>query len=227
LGGGNHEWDFVVWLFIAGGARKEETLKGFKLGEEYMDQMQFASKFSSIQAKLSNSSNYYKFKTVEDVWKNIGTNPLDIAIIELTNLYLESDNIQREFIFNHFTSNELLNDLWYFVRRIGKQINAKDDSKYLELGIAASLIDGGRADFRDLIVSITLLRFAAEIRDIDTRPYFDQALQNANERMKSILASVRDEKESGLHYTVQTFGSPDWVSASIKKYGKHPLSTTK
>ena len=192
-----------------------------------MDQVQFTSKFSSIQAKLFNSCNYYKFKTVEDVWSNIGTHPLDIAIIELANLYLESDGAQRVLIFNHFTNDELLNDLWYFVRRVGKQIHSKDHIKYLELGIAASLIDGGRADFRDLIVSLILLRYAAEMQDIDAKPYFDRAIQSANEKMKSILTSVRDEKESGLHYTVQIFGSPDWVSASIKKYGKHPLYAKK
>ena len=145
-----------------------------------MDQVQFVSKFSSIQAKLINARNYHKFKTIDEVWSNVGTNLLDIALIELTSLYLESESAQREFIFNHFANDELLNDLWYFVRRIGKQIPSKDDGKYLELGIAASLIDGGRADFRDLIVSLMLLRFAAELQGIDTKPFFDGAIQNAD-----------------------------------------------
>jgi hypothetical protein len=35
--------------------------------------------------------------------------------------------------------------------------------------------------------------------------------------------NARNHEESDFHYIVQTFGTPEWKSASIGKYGEHPL----
>ena len=98
--------------------------------------------------------------------------------------------------------------LWYFVRRVGQHIDLVSDVKWLEVGIAAALIDGARGDFRDLIVSLTLLRFSAESQGIDIRSFFDTFVQNADEKMQSIFTNVRDDKKSSVRYVVQMFGAP-------------------
>ncbi len=61
----------------------------------------------------------------------------------------------------------------YMFVELGKLIQSEQDSKWLQIGIAAAMIDGGRGDYPDLIVSLVLLRFAAEMHGIDTQPFFD------------------------------------------------------
>ena len=187
-----------------------------------MNQAQFDSKFSRIKAKLNDTKNSYDFKTSEEVWSNIGINPLDIAFTELSELYLEADDVQKKQLFDYAMSAKLQYNLWYFIRRVGNQIHSHVDSKWLKIGLAAALIDGARGDFRDLIGSLVLLRFAAEMRGIDTKPDFDDVIQIADDKTKPILVNARDHQESDVHYTVQTFGTPEWKSTSIEKYGEHP-----
>jgi len=173
-----------------------------------MNEASFMAGFTIIQDKLQKAKGSYDFKTKEETWENIGTNPLDIAFTDLSELYLEAGDIRKKQIFEYAGTHGLPNDLWYFVRRVGQQIHLASDVKWLEVGIAAALIDGARGDFRDLIVSLTLLRFSAESHGIDVRPFFDTAIQSADEKMKSILTTVRNDKESSIRYVVQMFGAP-------------------
>lgn len=182
-----------------------------------MNQAQFASRFAVIREKMDQARGSYNFKTEEELWEDIGSNPLDIAFRELSELYLEADYIQKRHIFDSMTNALSLYDIWYFVRRVGKQIKSASDHKWLETGIAAGMIDGARTDPRDLIVSLVLLRFAAESRGIDTRPFFDRAIQNADEKMVPILKNVRDHGPKDVRYTVRSFGDPEWVSQSFEK----------
>lgn len=172
-----------------------------------MNESSFTARIAIIQDKLQKAKGSYDFRTNEETWENIGTNPLDIAFTDLSELYLEADDIRKKLIFEYAGTDGLPNDLWYFVRRVGQQIHLASDVKWLEVGIAAALIDGARGDFRDLIVSLTLLRFSAESHGIDVRPFFDTAIRSADEKMKSILTNVRDDKESSVRYVVQTFGA--------------------
>jgi len=173
-----------------------------------MNESSFMVRFSIIQDKLQKAKGSYDFKTKEETWENIGTNPLDIAFTDLSELYLETDDLRKKQIFEYAGTHGLPNDLWYFVRRVGQHIHLASDVKWLEVGIAAALIDGARGDFRDLIVSLTLLRFSAESQGIEIRSFFDTLIQNADEKMQSILTNVRDDKESSVRYVVQMFGAP-------------------
>ncbi len=185
--------------------------------EEPMDQSQFEARLVAIHKKMDQAKDSYNFKTGEEVWRNIGVNPLDVAFAELSELYLEADSVQKKYIFDSIANDRSLYDIWYFVRRVGKQINSAGDSRWLEIGIAAAMIDGGRADFRDLIVSMVLLRFAAEVCGVNTKPFFDNAMQNADEEMIPILKNVRDHSQKEVRYTVRSFGDPKWVSQSFEK----------
>jgi hypothetical protein len=180
-----------------------------------MNQVQFEARFTAIHEKLAHARGSYNFTAEEGIWGNIGANPLDIAFLELSELYLEADHIRKKYIFDAIASTSALYDIWYFVRRIGKQIKAASDHKWLEIGIAAAMIDGARTDYRDLIVSMVLLRFAAELHGIDPKPFFDQAIQNADETMMPILKNVRDHSQKDVRYTVRSFGDPEWVSQSF------------
>ena len=165
------------------------------LQEVRMDKKEFDTRFSLIAQKLYDAQNDYEFKTEDDIWSNIGTNRLDIAFTELSELYFEADDVQWKYIFDRAGSDGVPYNLWYFVRRVGKLIRTKEDDKWLRIGITAALIDGGRGDFRDLTLSLTLLRSDAEKQGIDPKPYFAEPIQNADEKMKSILINVQDEKK--------------------------------
>jgi hypothetical protein len=120
-----------------------------------------------------------------------------------------------------------LSNFRYFICRAGKQIRSLNDGEWLEIGIAATLIDGLRSDFRELIISLVLLRFAAESHGMSTKHFFDNVIQNTNEKIIEVLTNVRDHEKSSIHFTVQTFGDPEWVSESIKEYGEHSLVNIK
>jgi hypothetical protein len=159
-----------------------------------MLQSQFESMFAMICKKLNDARGSYNFTTNEEVWGNIGTNPLDIAFTELSELYLEADDNQKDYIFHSMAGDPALYDIWYFVRRIGKRINKKADTKWLEVGIAAALIEGERGDYRDLTVSLGYLQSDAKKHGIDTRPYFT-GLQGEI-RIPTSPRSILQSKES-------------------------------
>ena len=189
-----------------------------------MDPTEFEVRFSTISEKIKRPDLFYNF-IGNNIWENVGTLTRDIFFTEFAELYIDADAAQRKRISDYFAARSLINDLYLYVRRIGKLIQSEQDSRWLQIGIAAAMIDGGRGDYRDLIVSLVLLRFAAELHEIDTKPFFNDAIQNADEKMKSILINARDHKESDIHFTVQNSGNPDWVAESKKKYGEHPVYT--
>lgn len=185
-----------------------------------MEQTLFEAKFSSIMKKLG-SAQSYSFKTTE-TWNDVGTNPLDVAFTELSELYLEADNTQKKYIFEQAGLAKLPSNLWYFIRRVGKHIQSKRDARWLEIGLAASLIDGAREDSRDFIASLVMLQFAAEIHGIDTKPLFDNAIQNSDDELKPILLDALNLSRSDVHFNIQTFGWPELIEESEKRYGEHP-----
>jgi hypothetical protein len=189
-----------------------------------MDQIEFESRFSLIAEKIKGPDLFYNFRG-NNIWENVGSLSRDIFFTEFAELYIDADAPQRKQISDYFAAHSLINDLYLYVRRIGKLIQSEQDSRWLQIGIAAAMIDGGRGDYRDLIVSLVLLRFAAEIQGIDPLPFFDDSIQNADEKMRSILTNARDHKESDIHFSVQNSGNPDWVAESKRKYGEHPIYT--
>jgi hypothetical protein len=187
-----------------------------------MDQIEFESRFSNISEKIKRPDLFYNF-IGNNIWENAGTLPRDVFFTEFAELYIDADTAQRKRISDYFAAHSLINNLYLYVRRIGKLILSEHDSRWLQIGIAAALIDGGRNDYRDLIVSLVLLRFAAELHEIDTKPFFNDAIQNADEKMRSILTNARDHKEADIHFTVQNSGNLDWIAESKRKYGEHPI----
>jgi len=187
-----------------------------------MNQAAFETKYASVKEKLEGAKDNYDFKTDEETWENVGTNPLDLAFIELSRLYLDANETQRNLIFADAAQEKYLHDIWYFVRRIAKLINSPDDTKWLEIGLAAAQIDGARGDFRDLITSLVLLSYAAEINDIDPFPFFDDAIESSNDELKTVLLNAKKHPDADIHFMIQTFGWRELINESKSRYGEHP-----
>lgn len=183
-----------------------------------MENSEFEKRFSKIQAMP-------KTRDVKDVWENTGSTPLDKFFIELAELYLESDDSQKSILYIYCGQQQVvLQNLWNFIRRLGKLIHNPDDKRWLEIGIACALLDGNRGDdFRDLIISLVLLCFMAERRGIDIKTIFDRFIRIANGEIKGILENVRNHSEHAIHMTVQTCAPREWVKESVKVYGKYSV----
>src|SRR5262245_32999418 len=124
-----------------------------------MEQEQFESRFNHWRSLPGEGDQAYH----KEVWANIGTSPLDARITEISELYEEADSQQREVIKNYFDGkDDRVWELILYVRRVAVLISSDQDSKWLRLGITAALIEDARLDYRDLIVSLLLLRYAAE-----------------------------------------------------------------
>jgi hypothetical protein len=182
-----------------------------------MEQTEFDEKFSKIQAMFKAGANSYQFKSPDDVWANIGSTHLDNFFTELATLYLAANDNERSKLCEYCERQQpIIENLWYYIRRVGKLIETKDDKKWLELGIACFLMDGGRFDYRDTITSLILLRFAAERKGIETRSVFDSFIPSAQENMKKMLENVRDHPESSIRSSVEYFGPPEWKVTESK-----------
>ena len=176
-----------------------------------MEQAEFEKKFIELEMRFQVGSNSYQFKSREDVWEKVGSLPLDNFFTELASLYIAADDAQRLTLYEYCGRQpSIIQNLWYYIRRAGKLIETSDDYKWLELGIACLLLDGGRFDFRDTITSLVLLRYAAERKGIQTRPIFDRFIQHTQGDMKIMLENVRDHSESNIRSSVDYFGPSDW-----------------
>jgi len=191
-----------------------------------MKQSDFDKQFSEIQSALKAVNISYDFKNNSDFWESIGTLPPDKSFTKLAELYLESDGSQRQVLYKFCGQKPaILENLWRFIRRIGTLIQSKDDKGWLEVGLASALLDGGRADSRDLIASLAVLRFIAERREIDIYSVLDTFIQSAAGNIKNILEDVRDCPETNLHLTVQAFAHPEWVAESVRIFGVCDMQT--
>jgi hypothetical protein len=189
-----------------------------------MEQYEFDKRFSKLQVKLKSGNDSYQFKSVDDVWANIGSASLDRFYTELAELYLASNDAQRLMIYTYCGQQyNLIENFWYFIRRIGKLIHSKDDYRWLEIGVASALMDGKRSDYRDLYASLVLLRYASERQGINTKSIFDTFIPSSQEKIKPFLENVRDLGELSVQRIVRDFGPPDWVAESVKLYGEQNL----
>ncbi len=147
------------------------------------------------------------------MWEDVGSRALDTRLTELAVLYLASDSEQRKLIGAYFSGNEKrLWELIIYVRRIAKLITSADDVNWFRLGLAAASIEGGRWDFRDLIVSLVILRFAAERVGIEAVPFFDEIIEMSNPTTHSIFNNARNHSTGDIEATVKAFGPEDWAA---------------
>ena len=176
-----------------------------------MEQSEFEQRFSKLKALFRTIPNSYQFKDGNDVWANVGSIPLDNFFTELASLYIAANEAQRSVLYEYCgLQTAIIENLWYYIRRVGKLIEKQEDTKWLELGIAGLLLDGGRFDFRDTITSLALLRFAAERKGIETRPIFEKFIQQSQGNMKTMLENIRDYSKSSIRSSVDYFGPPEW-----------------
>jgi hypothetical protein len=144
-----------------------------------------------------------------NLWAKAGKLPVDERLRELGDLYWHATPKQRQLIRDSVAERDTWN-LVVFVRRVALVLQSADDVGWLWDALAVALIEGGSSDYRDLIVSLVLLRFGAERAGIGPRPHFNKALSIATPAMTGILKNARDHSPRDVRITVGAFGPASW-----------------
>jgi hypothetical protein len=149
-------------------------------------------------------------------WRDIGASPMDSRLAAFSELYADADADQRRIIEDFFDGEEL-RELEIFVARSARLMETTGDPRWLRRGLAAACIEGGRYDFRDLISSLSILRYGAERAGIEVEPFFHEALAMdlpANSAkapsLQEIFLTVKSYPEPTLRRFVREFGPPEW-----------------
>ena len=166
----------------------------------------FTKRFRECADALQTRDRVYRSK---NLWSNVGGRPLDSSLSTLADLYWDAEEGQRQQI-RDAVDPRLTGELLAYIRRVAVLIEGKGDVQWLRRGLAMAAIVSGREDYRDLIVSLVILRHGAERAGIKTRKHFNDTIKVAESEIHDILKNARDHKESDVKLTIREFGPPQW-----------------
>jgi hypothetical protein len=145
----------------------------------------------------------------KNFWSRSVEPPLEPQLTELADLYWDASADQRRQI-RESVGARLSMELFLYIRRVAIMIETRHDVAWLRRGLAIAAIENGHGDYRDTIVSLVILRFAAERVGIKTRKHFNDAIRIAETGVHETLKNARDHRESDVKYTIREFGPPEW-----------------
>jgi len=144
--------------------------------------------------------------------------PLDAKFDALCALHLEASADQRAFLIDLFASQKSTlarpylaylrfdNLILGYMRRITRRITAPGDTTPLRLGLAAAAIVQEHPDYRDVIISLAFLHYAATRAGIDPRPHFEAVAALARPETGSFLLNFLTRSPAGIQHMVQELG---------------------
>jgi hypothetical protein len=182
-----------------------------------MDNIEFETRFSNLKSKVRRNGPRYD----DQIAENSSTERIDELFSDFADLYSDSSREQKSEIFDYFADKKIRFDFWIYIQRIAMLIESRDDGKWLQRGLAAALMDGGRGEWKELYITLPMLRYGAERVGIDVKAYFDEAFKFANQPIISVFKHALTEDE--YRFTIQTSGPEEWANENIEKYGEHPL----
>lgn len=127
----------------------------------------------------------------------------------MADLYWDATDRQRQKI-RDAVNPQYSWELLAYIRRVAILMETKSDVQWLRRGLAIAAIENSCTDYRDLIVSLVILRHGAERAGIKTRTHFDDTIKVADEQIHGFLKNARDHRESDVKLTVRAFGPPQW-----------------
>lgn len=176
--------------------------------------------FKKVRPEILNwRRNYLRNKqdyTDTSLWQGVGKHPLDLLLLDLAHLYENARQDEKDFIGNIFTNRQhCLWQLVIFIRRMAILVASGKDYELLRYSVDIALIEDARFDFRDLIVSLLILRYAAERANIEIEEMFEDAMKTAKSQItKDVFTNVRNHSREDLMYTIKKSGPPKWVETN-------------
>jgi hypothetical protein len=176
-----------------------------------MTQKSFNAAIEILGSMLAADARDLKYKE-RTFWKTVGTDPLDIRMTCLADFYIQCNASHRAKL------RVLLHrkPTWHFVayvRRVALLILSEPEEKWLNRGLAIASLENAEFDFRDSIVSLVILRAAAEKVGLDPVPYFNAAIVDCDPAFVSTLENARDHKPKDVRDLLRMFGPPQLTSS--------------
>jgi hypothetical protein len=131
---------------------------------------------------------------------------------ELCSLYPEADPEQRRRLpdmvapQDSWVGDYRLGNLVYdYMRSVSERIRTPKDLDSLRLGLAAAAIAERPLDWRDVLVSLAFLYFAATQAGIDPAPYFKEVANIANPETGKFIRGFLDRSDREIKDLVRQF----------------------
>ena len=140
-----------------------------------------------------------------DIWGEPGTRRLDRTLQVIADLYVDHPGSRDEICHEI----KRIPDTWplvLYVRRVSLLIKTSDDQRSFNRGLAVAAILDGRCDYRDMIVSLVILRAAADSAGLDSGTSFDAALDWSSSQVHSVLRNAKNHSQPDIESTIAAFG---------------------
>jgi len=171
-----------------------------------MDESTFQAAVQTFAPILGPDAQHARYDQA-DFWGRIGQHPLDLQITALADFCLQCSPDQRMALLRSRQGMPSWHLVCY-VRRLALQLLETPDQLWLQRGLAIACLENAEDDYRDSIVSLVILRAAAEQVGLDTRPAFTAAMAECDPQFVSTLQNARDHRPSDVRATLRAFGPP-------------------
>ena len=152
-------------------------------------------------------------ETVEDYLARAGVEPLDGAIAALCDAYLDASADDRAYMRDFFRNQRRFRqNLLGYVFRAASALRRDPSPRWVRRGIVAAAIEDQGLDYRDLIVSLIVLRWAAERVGLDARPEFESLAPIASDRTSALIRGIPPRSASEVEDTVKQMTARAWRS---------------
>jgi hypothetical protein len=152
--------------------------------------------------------------TVAEYLEKAGTEPLDGAMEALCETYLAGSPEVRRCVRDFCERPQSLhNSLLGYVFRMASVLRRDPNPRWIRLAIAAAAIEDARLDYRDLIVGLIVLRWAAERMGLDSRAEFEALAPLATEGTGKLIAGIPNRSAPEVEHTVRQMTVAEWRTA--------------
>lgn len=139
--------------------------------------------------------NYSKWKG-EKPLINPQVNELDSFISQLTNKYIESNELKRKEIRNSLSQDDIYTIFTFCKRAVIFGLRENGNKAFIENSLnSLSMVDPERCDYRDALVAIAFANYGIQKKTLNRTELYNQATELANPKMAELLSGFEARKE--------------------------------
>jgi hypothetical protein len=175
-----------------------------------MDNAEFEDAFSHWQAMPDDHEGIYRTSMGDP--GNLydpGGCALDSKLTMLAEMYLVGDADQRQWLRDTFADqSDFLWDLQIFARRTTLWMDGAMDERWIMRGLAAIAIEHAGVDYRDTVVTLVILRFAADVAGLDFAALVHEIPELQSDALYPHVQNAITHSIGDMRFTIQSFGPP-------------------
>jgi hypothetical protein len=142
-------------------------------------------------------------KSIERAMAKIGKDPWEEVYTVLDSLcaiYVDINAAQRQEICHLLNSKHyVLNGINGYVSRNADLYRETKDSKWVGFALTSVIIEDGRTDYRDILMSLAYLYLTiVDVGELDPYPHFQAAAEQANGSIRDMLAHFDEARAKEL-----------------------------